>query len=213
MREKHLPYFKVLDSFKTDECPICFLAKESIEKYFETLLYENITDIDFNKRFRENNGFCNFHSYKFLSYNDSIAISITHKLLLKDRIKELENIQVYKNKKKSKCIICEYAKDTEKRYLSVIKDYLNDKEFKDFFQKSDGLCIPHYKDIISKNKHLPKWFFDFHIKKYEENLFIINQYLDHCNYPEIKKSSKHLNNKEIWKKIVKILFGYNGKIE
>ena len=66
--------------------------------------------------------------------------------------------------------------------------------------------------INNKNKNQPKWFIEFHIKKYEENLFLLNQYLDNCNYSDNKKKSNLLNNIEIWKKIVKILFGYEGKI-
>ena len=211
MKEKHLPFFTLIDSLETKKCPICFLIKDSIEKYFQNLLYENITSVDFNKRFRESNGFCNIHSYKFLSYNKSVAISLTHKLLLKDKIKKIKNIHLNSNNKKKKCIICEYAKESEKRYLSIMKDFLEDKEFKDHFLKSDGLCIPHYKKFIYKN--IPRWFIEFHIKKYEENLFELNQYLDNCNYADNKKILKHSNNKEIWKKVVEILFGYEGKID
>jgi hypothetical protein len=213
MKEKHFPYFTLIDSFKTIECPICYLIKNSIEKYFDNLLYENITNVEFNKRFRESNGFCNFHSYKFLNYNDSIAIASTHKLLLKDKIKELKNTQLNKKRKKNKCIICEYINEAEKRYLSIMKYYLEDKEFKNFFLKSDGLCIPHYKNFIKINKNPPNWFIEFHIKKYEEDLFILNQYLDNCNYPNNKKSKLSSNNKEIWKNVVKILFGFEGKME
>ena len=133
MKEKHLPYYKVLDSLKAEECPVCFLAKDSIEKYFADILYEKITNVDFNKKLRENSGFCNFHTYKFLNYNDSMAVALTHRLLMQDAIKELNNLQINKISKIHNCIVCDYTKDSEKRYLSIIKDYLNDDEFKENF--------------------------------------------------------------------------------
>ena len=133
MNEKHLAYYKVLDSLKAEECPVCFLVKDSIEKYFADILYEKITNVDFNKKLREARGFCNFHSYKFLNYNDGLAVALTHKLLMQDAIKELNKQQINKNTKIYNCIVCDYTKDSEKRYLSIIKDYLIDDEFKENF--------------------------------------------------------------------------------
>jgi hypothetical protein len=122
-------------------------------------------------------------------------------------------MQNKKNKKSKMCIVCDFIKNSEKRYLSIVKDYLKDDEFKKMLLKSDGLCIPHYKNFINKYKNIPKWFFEFHIKKYEDNLFLLNEYLDNCNYTVNKNKPITTSNKTIWKKIVKILFGYEGKLD
>ncbi len=213
MKEKHLPYFEVLDSFKSKECPICFLIKDRVEKYFDNLLYENINDIGFREKFRENHGFCNYHSYKFLSYNDGLAISLTHKELL---INVIEKIKVkcgtshLTHNKKDKCIICELAKEEQERYISVITEYLTDQEFKNKFLSSEGLCIPHLELLLAKIKTPLQWFIDFQIKKLEEVLTKLDKYIDSCNFSSRNKHSLTYEEQLIWKKVVKILFGFEG---
>ncbi len=214
MKEKHLPYFKVLDSFNAKECPICFLMRSGIEKYFDSLLYENINNASFRKKFRDNHGFCNYHSYQFLGYNDGLAISLTHRELLIDMIERLEakSIKYPSRKKSDMCIVCELSKETEVRHISVMIEYLDDKEFKSKLLASEGLCIPHYEMLSAQIKVLPKWFADFHIKRYKEVLGKLDKYLDNCNFSlGDKRPLLAYDEQLIWKKTVKILFGFEGK--
>jgi len=215
MREKHLPYFELVGSFNAKECPICFLIRDRIERYFDNLLYENINDSSFRKQFRENHGFCNYHSYKFLRYNDGLAISLTHRDLLIDMKEELKAGKIrYSSSKKKKCIICELAKKAEERYILLIKEYLDDEEFKSQFLLSEGLCVSHYEILLAKMKFPPQWLTDFHIKKYEEILAKIDRYIDSCNFSLGDKRPLLIDGEKlIWKKVIKILFGYEGKLK
>jgi len=212
--EKHLSYFVVLDSFNTKECPICFLVKERIEKFFDNLLYENINDVGFRKKFRENCGFCNYHSYKFLSYNDGLAISLTHRDLIVDVIEKLKTKSVKYSSRKgtNKCVVCELVKETEEDYISIIIEYLDDEEFKNKLLLSKGLCVPHYKILLTKMKSLPKWLTDFHIKRYKEILSKVDRYLDSCNFSlGEKRPTLTEDEKLIWRELVKTLFGFEGR--
>jgi len=218
MKEKHLSYFAILDSFNSGECPVCSLVKEQIERYFENLLHENINDVSFRKEFRKNYGFCNYHSYKFLSYNDGLAISLTHRDLIIDKIEKLKAGNIKHSLKKkiisTNCIVCKLAKEAEERYISVIIEYLNDEEFKSKLLLSEGLCIPHYEILLTEMKSPPKWFTDFHIKRYKEILSKLDRYLDSCNFSLGEKCPALTNNEKlIWKKVVKMLFGFNGRLK
>jgi hypothetical protein len=208
MKEKHIPYFRVFDALKAEGCPLCFLIKDGVEKYFDDLLYEKVNDMDFTSRFRETKGFCSEHSYKFLRYGDSLAVSKTHKLLLADALEGLKNSKPSK-KNKNECIICDYIEEMDKRYLSVVKEYLNDREFKEGFLKSDGLCIPHYKKLVSKLKPIPEWLLDFHLAQYENKLKMLNAFLDNSETTMEKKNGIELDD-DIWKKVVEVLKGYEG---
>jgi len=213
MKEKHLPYFAVLDACETKECPICFLVKDGIERYFNNLLYENINDSGFRKKFRKNFGFCNYHSYKFLSYNDTLAISLTHRDLLIDIIHKLKtgDIRYPPRKNTNKCIVCELIKEVEERYISVIIEYLDDEEFKRKFLASEGLCIPHYESLLAKMKSPPKWLVDFNIKRYKEILSRVDRYIDSCNFSlGDKRPILADNEKLIAKQVIRTLFGFEG---
>lgn len=214
MKKKHIPYYAVLDALVQNNCPVCFLAAKSIENYFESLLFEDINDVGFRKKFNEQSGFCNFHSYKFLKYNDGLAISLTHKDLLVQKIiqyKNIKNILSIKKNTQKKCIICEISEDAEKGYISIIIEYIDDEEFKNKFSGSDGLCIPHFEITTSKLSSIPKWFFDFHKSKYAVLLKQINKFIDSCNFSlGDKRPAITEEEKDVCKKAVKILFGYEG---
>ena len=218
MKEKHLSYYKLIDAFQTDECPVCFITKQRIENYFDNLLYENINDVEFRKQFNENYGFCNYHSYKFLSYNDGLAISLTHKTLLIEKIKEFQlktdkKILRYLKPKNKKCMVCKLSIEIEDRYLSIIQEYIDDPEFKESFLCSKGLCIPHYELLLARIKKIPEWISDFHIKNYSELLKKLEKYLDNCNFSPKKEHLILLDDeKVIWKKIINVLFGYEGRM-
>lgn len=217
MKEKHLPYFNVIDSFSSKTCPLCFLIKKRIERYFDTLLYEGINDVKFRKQFRENQGFCNYHSFKFVGYKDGLAVAITHRDILADFIdnfsKDNELISFNKNKKGKKCIVCELIKDTESQYLSIIIEYLDEDEFKTNFLSSDGFCIPHYKLILENRKLIPDWFIKFQTNKYKEVLLKVEKYLISCSF-SLGENRPKLSEEEklIWKKVVETLFGFDGYI-
>jgi len=216
MPEKHLSYFAVLDAFNSKECPVCFLVKQQIEKYFDNLLYEDVNDIIFRREFRKNHGFCNYHSYKFLSYNDGLAISLTHRDLIVDVIEGLKSKSIkYLSKRGSdKCIVCDLAKEAEERYASVIIEYMDDEDFQSKLLSSEGLCVPHYKTLLTKMKSPPKWLTDFHLKRYKDILSRLDKYLDSCNFSLGEKCPVLTNNEKlIWQKTVKMLFGFEGRLK
>jgi hypothetical protein len=215
MKEKHSAYFNFIDACREKECPVCFLTKNKIEKYFDSLLYEYINDPGFREEFAANNGFCNYHSYKFLGYHDELAISITHLEILKNKIKELKAAKVHP-KKSGYCIICNLIKEIESRYITVIVENIDNPEFKNEFLSSAGLCIPHYERLLMEiRRPIPaKWLVDFQIKKYDElyeQLSKLNDSLNESpNKSKIKLSNDEMNS---CKKAVKELFGFEGKTQ
>ena len=171
--------------------------------------------IGFRIKFREQNGFCNFHSYKFLKYNDSLAVSLTHKDLLFQKIKQYKKKsykKTGKNKQKN-CLICDKAKDAEQRYISEMIEYLNDSEFKNKFIGSEGLCIPHFEFLLQRNKKIPDWFIRYNKLKYKKLLDDINKYTEACNAslgdirPALSKDEANS-----WRKIIGILSGFEGML-
>ena len=214
MKEKHLPLYAVLEALDSKECPICLLATKSIESYFDSLLYENINDIGFRTKFRAQNGFCNYHSYKFIKYNDGLAVSLTHKDLLAQKIEQYKKnnyiIKAQKNNQ-NKCIICDVANNAELRYISEMINYLEDDELKSKFLKSEGLCIPHFELMIAKSKKIPKWFIEFNESKYKILLEQVNKFTESCNFSlGDRRPVLSIEEAESWKKAVKIIRGFEG---
>ncbi len=219
MKNKHLPFYALIDACGSGECPVCFLSKKSVENYFESLLAEDINDIGFRKKFREQNGFCNYHSYKFLKYNDGLAVTIIQRDLLVQKIKSFKksskaphrNNKKSKIKKHDKCIVCDVAKDTTLMFIKIIKEYLEDTEFKENFLKSPGLCIPHFELMMEKSESLPEWFVSYNKSKYAHLLSQADKYLEASNFSlGDKRPVLSKEDKDVWIKSVAVLSGYEG---
>lgn len=214
MPEKHLLYFKTIESFNSKECPICHLVKSSVENYFQDLLYENINDSGFREKYNKDSGFCNFHSYQFFNYSDSLAIALTHKVLLNNKLKDFKKNKNQKKNYLSKksCLICRLAHDAEKRYSEIIYSFINDKELKASFLQADGFCIPHFETFINKFKPIPEWFKDFHYSVFKKILEHLNKYLENCNITSGKSAKLTDEEKDVVPKVVSLLFGFNGMV-
>jgi len=213
MTEKHLGYYEVLDSFKAKECPLCSFVKTRIEKYYDNLLYENVNNIGFRERFYKNKGFCNHHTYKLLSYHDGLAVSLMHKDFLKDVIEESSKpkIRTLYKKTNNECIICEHAEETENIYIYELTNFFNDFKMKDKYLQSEGFCIPHYRAIINLKKELPDWLKEFQLARYKELLVQLYKYLESNNVTNNKKEIILTGEEKlIWNKIIKTLYGYEG---
>jgi hypothetical protein len=215
MPAKHLAYFTMIDACRSKECPICWLVKKQIENYFDTLLYENVNDIGFRNRFRADYGFCNYHTYKFASYNDGLAVALTHRDLLKmtlDGLNTRGNRYLMQQETKG-CLVCQMSAEEEIRDITVICDFLHDPEFKNAFLGSEGLCLPHYRGLVKQSNVLPHWLTEFQLRQYAELLQQLERYLESCNF-SLGDQRPVLTREEslVWQKVVNMLFGYEGRL-
>jgi hypothetical protein len=207
--KKHILYYEFLDALNSGECPICFLVRVKREKYFEHIIGEQVNDIGFRKKLRDNHGFCNYHAYKFLSYKKPLASAIIYKDLFDTEISFLKKGKFPHPPKK--CIVCDIEKEAEKSAIQLINKYKNDSDFKNTFLKSKGLCMPHYKKVMLEVNSMPKWFIDFHLERYEKISKILYRFIDSENFSLRDKRPVLTKEEElIWKEAIKTFTGYEG---
>ncbi len=215
MDEKHLHYFKALEAFREKECPICFLVKKANLGYFDSLLSERVSEISFHENFVRDNGFCNLHSYQFLSYNQGLGVTRAHHYLLKSWLSELTNkkLKFFKPSGKVKCGACEFIREMENNYFALIKEYWKNKEFKTAILSSSGFCAIHYKKLLKFAGKIPDWLQKFQIQKYQELLAELKLYLDFCNFSLDQKRPALTREQElVWKKAVQMMAGQEGTL-
>ncbi len=212
--EKHNLYYRILDSFQSPECPICFYLTNSIEKYFDNLLYEGVSDSGFIQKFRDNRGMCNTHIYKLASYKDGLAVVSLFSYLSSDETNELKslNFKHLRLKKRKNCQACEFVKSIEDIALSTVYEFLSDNELKEAYINSHGLCYPHYLNLVRLCKRdLPEWLNTFQISKFEDLISKLKTYLDFQNF-SLKDNRPELSYDEqlVYQKAVRIFSGYEG---
>jgi hypothetical protein len=147
---------------KNSECFICDLETEIEQKYLNTYLQELVMDSKARERIIQSRGFCNNHSYKILieaskptsSDGHGIALimqSVTEQLI--QDIAERKNLcretlsKMVSNEKK--CPACIHVAEFTGMYTEKAVELLaSSDEFSKLFQKSKGLCIPHFVALV-----------------------------------------------------------------
>jgi hypothetical protein len=168
--EKHINFFAVEKASQKPGCPLCTIISEREHKYIDNTLFEHITNVGFRRLFRAAGGFCTFHSHGLLSFRDGITVAILCYDIVEDRVNCFEKQLPWKPK--GKCPVCLERDKIENDYLDFLAqangNSKEEQELRDFFTKSDGLCAPHYADLLQMKRKIPTWLKQFHEKKFKD---------------------------------------------
>lgn len=143
---------------KNSECFICELETEIEQKYLDNYLQELVMDYKAREKIIQSRGFCNSHSYKILAEASKPTISDGHGIalimqsitnqLIQD-VSEQKNLykdafpKIIANEKK--CLACIHIAESMEMYIKKTAELLaSSDEISKLFQKSKGLCIPHF---------------------------------------------------------------------
>lgn len=195
-REKHIPYYVVLDALKQSQgCFLCSLEAQSLDSYFETLLYEHVNDPDVRKNLKVSAGYCNRHASRLLKRGDSFGTSILYSDHVERFLDEIENLtastkQREKNKREiwlnhAGCPACSFQLETRRRHIEVFTEWFDESEMLDAFHKAKGICIPHFFEV---------YFFLTKKEKREELCSIVRK-----KYEELRDDLRELQRKNNWR--------------
>ena len=213
--EKHLPYFKLLDSFNAEECPLCRRASEAVERYFSGLLYERVNDVGFRRRFNAGDSFCRSHAYAFARYHDGLAVCLVYQEPLRSSVERLLNPRKEDRKRLPAqggvCPVCAHVEEVERVSVATVAHHLTDRELKERFFAFEALCIPHFSAVRAACRDLPAWFTELHAARYDDLLRRVKTFLDGCNYSlGEKRPALEREDELVYQKVVKTLYGYEG---
>lgn len=214
--EKHIRYYKILDAFGGEECPVCRLLEEAEAQYVHTLLLERVNDRALRKRFNQDGGFCRRHTRGLLGRHDGLAMVILNRKLLEEEIRRLESPAggaAASVPGKGRCEICDYLTGHEDRYVQNIKSYLGDEGMKQKILSSRGFCVPHLRMMEeAEPRGLPPWFREFQADAYRNLQDRCDRYRqsENCTLGEDRPV---LTREEslIWRRMVKVLYGLFSK--
>lgn len=218
-REKHIAFFRLLDACGEPECPVCHLVRRRVEQYFDGLLYEKVNDPEIRKRFRAAGGFCNPHSFQFMSCHDGLAASILYRDLLATWLKRPAALPVpSRSGLLPGCPACREKARAEDACLSLLVEFLEDEQLKTALLSSDGLCLPHLSGLAERlrghKQAIPDWLMEFQRSLTGSIVAALSTYLDSCNYSLGRERPQLSREQELaWKRAVRKSAGFPAAAE
>jgi hypothetical protein len=212
--DKHINFFELQKAAEKPGCPLCRIVADRAERYIDNMLFEHVSDRVFRANHRAAGGFCDFHSRNLAAFRDGLAVAIMGRDILEDRIISFEKRRPWKPK--GKCPICVERDRIEEEYLSFLANAgggsPDELELRAAFEKSEGLCAPHYAGLCftlkEKARDIPRWLKDFHEKKFKELLRRTSQFIEFSAYGRQEEFAKLSERDQlVWKELALALRG------
>lgn len=169
-----LRYFDLIEAFPLPGCAVCRLLLHDVEQFIDSLLYEYTNSDEMRAAFSGSRGVCSEHGH-LLRYNKQgnvLAIARLYRVVLDDVLETLStttgeiqptswadrirggptkinNAPLADRLEPSKgCIACDVMLEYERDYIEIIRRYAGEARFQEAFSASDGVCLPHFRQIV-----------------------------------------------------------------
>jgi hypothetical protein len=170
-RNRHLTYFALMEALEGEGCPICALVLRSLERYFDSLVYERVNDRGIRKELRASYGYCAAHGEMLRQARSALGSSILHRDLLNTLSRHLEQVQLPPKTPRDllrgllcwnrsqpgeilttaqPCPACVHVREIEQGYVDTLLVNWSSKELQDAFRRSAGLCLSHVRMALER---------------------------------------------------------------
>ena len=164
MTERHVNWFALEKACARPGCPLCTIVADRSARYIDNMLFEHVSDRGFRAQYREAGGFCPTHAKNLDSYRDGLAVAILGVDILTDALPALRKRKA--TKPAGACPACAETERVNREFLGFLAG-TTDEDFTRFFTASAGLCLPHYRKLLSIVKKVPDWLVRFQEEKFD----------------------------------------------
>lgn len=177
-------YYDLREALVQPYCALCRLRVRTAQQYLDSLLWESVNDEGIRHQVRRAHGFCYEHSQMLVKPGSSLGIAILTNDVLQHLLRALEGaryegllalslrrlreglrsgepagaaaVLASQLTPEAQCPACRRADDRELLYLDALLEHLPvDPEFYALFEASDGLCLPHLRQSLSRAQEQP----------------------------------------------------------
>lgn len=155
-----------------DRCPICTFVEGAIRRHIDTLFYELVTDIPTREAIRKSVGFCKPHSLLVAEQADALGTSLIYGDVLKNELLALDEGQFDRPPNtvgtvarildgsmpgRAACPICREERGQAEIAIDALLEGVRHDEFADAFERSAGLCLPHFRITFLRARDPVAW--------------------------------------------------------
>jgi hypothetical protein len=170
---KHLSYHALLEVLDCDGCPFCALVTAALERYFRTVLYEQVNDIGMRASLRESQGYCAAHGEMLRQARSALGSAIIHRDVLNTLARSLEAEPLLASASRNwlrnlvdpergprdpllggaqPCPACQRVRERELNYADTLLLNWDDEVLQASFRSSAGLCLSHLRLTLARTR-------------------------------------------------------------
>jgi hypothetical protein len=161
---KHAPYFEVLEALQhTSACALCDLEVRAQQRYFDSLLYENVNDPGVRRELARSRGYCTRHAHALVSFQDTLGTAILYRDQVELFLAFLAGYtgapcrRRWSRGKPQKewvtglrCPACRRQEELRRTSISIVLTWLHDSELGSAFARAPGPCTPHLLALLDE---------------------------------------------------------------
>jgi len=170
---KHLSYHALVEVLDGDGCPFCSLVLSAMERYFSTVVYEQVNDIGMRAALRASQGYCAAHGEMLRQARSALGSAIIHRDLVNTLARALEGERLPANTPQDwlrglvdaghrpqgqvlagaeSCPACLRVYERERNYIDTLLLNWDDELLQNKFRASAGLCLSHLRLTLGRTK-------------------------------------------------------------
>jgi len=170
---KHLSYHALVEVLDGDRCPFCSLVQSAMERYFGTVVYEQVNDIGMRAALRASQGYCAAHGEMLRQARSALGSAIIHRDLVNTLARALEGERLPANTPQDwlrglvdaghrprgqvlgvaePCPACLRVYEREQNYIDTLLLNWDDELLQSKFRASAGLCLSHLRLTLGRTK-------------------------------------------------------------
>ena len=168
---KHLSYHALVEILDGDGCPFCTLVTEALERYFRTVLYEQVNDVGIRAKLRDSRGYCAAHGEMLRQARSALGSAIIHRDIVNTLVHTLAEARPAENTPRGwlrglvgadqrptdrvlggaePCPACLRVRERELHYADTLLLNWDDDRLQAKFRSSSGLCLSHLRLTLSR---------------------------------------------------------------
>ena len=170
---KHLSYHALVEALDAYGCPFCSLVLSAMERYFSTVVYEQVNDIGMRAAWRASQGYCAAHGEMLRQARSALGSAIIHRDVVNTLIQALEGESLPENTPRGwlrglvyaghhprdrvldgaePCPACLRIYEREQNYIDTLLLNWDDELLQTKFRNSAGLCLSHLRLTLDRVK-------------------------------------------------------------
>jgi len=178
-------YHRLIEAFAAQGCAICNLTERDVNRFLDSHLYEYVNTPETHADIRASRGLCATHAGHLVEFGASVlGITILHAAIMDELLKTAESSRggssfgrlfgsgstnlANRLEPTGECMACQAMERAESQHITSVAEHINEQEMHDAFAASDGLCLPHFRQVLRAvpdsrradmltQLQLPKW--------------------------------------------------------